>query len=223
VLLAAMCAAVGKEQSRAENLQLFAQEEASPTSACASAHLIPIVAMYADGSMRIVTLVSAMLSLPTWADLPLTEDQLKLHGIDGYQVAVEDLAPDAAQCGVTVQQLKTQTEQALRKNGIPVINTAPDTLYVRLSILSDVQIRGCYYSLEIQVHGAVLRVLGHIVNVPITATLWQKSFIAGASYQNASRQIRELLAQLLDLLCKDHLAANPSFAQSTARSQKNSK
>jgi len=211
------------EQSRAENLQQFAEEEASPTSACASAHLIPIFAGYADGSMRIVTLVSVLLSLPTWADLSLTEAQLKLHGIDGYNVVVEDLAPDAAQCGITLQQLKTETEQALRKNGIPVINTAPDNLYVRLSILSDVQIRGCYYSLEIQVQGAVLRVLGHLVNVPITATLWQRGVIAGTSYKNASSQVRELLTQLLDLLCKDHLAANPSFAQSKAASRKDSK
>ena len=211
------------EQSRAENPQLFAEEETSPTSACASTHLIPIFAGYADGLMRVVTLVSALLSLPTWADLPLTEAQVKLHGIDSYNVVVEDLAPDAGQCGVTVQQLKTQTEQALRKNGIPVINTAPDNLYVRLSILSDVQIRGCYYSLEIQVQGPVQRVLGHLVYVPITATLWQRGVIAGTSYQNGSRQVRELLAQLLDLLCKDHLAANPSFAQSKAQSPKDSK
>jgi hypothetical protein len=59
--------------------------------------------------------------------------------------------------------------------------------------------------------------------VPIKATLWQRGVIAGTSYQNASRQIRELLAQLLDFLSKDHLAANPSFAQSKAASRKDSK
>jgi hypothetical protein len=62
--------------------------------------------------LRAVPLVSALLSLPSWADetliKDLIKDQVKLTGIAAYDVLVEDLKPDADQCDVSIEQLKTQ-------------------------------------------------------------------------------------------------------------------
>src|SRR5215470_2152639 len=107
--------------------------------------------------LRVLTLVSVLLSLPSWAEQALTLDQRKLIGISAYYVTVEELKPAAVHCGITEQQLKTQAELALRKNGIPVTSGAPDTLYVRLTILFDAPLRSCFFFLETQVKEFVQR------------------------------------------------------------------
>jgi len=169
-----------------------------------------------------VAISFALPSLSSWADQTLTTDQLKLTGIDAFDIAVEELPEDASQCGVTLQQLKTQVELALRKNGISVSSMA-DTLYVRLGILFDPQIRSCFFSLEIQIHGFVRRDFGRLHEQRIKATIWQRGLLGTGPSQNTSRQITEALAQLLNDLCNDQLAANRASAQGKSSSQKNSK
>jgi len=146
----------------------------------------------------------ALLSLPSWADQALTPNQQKLTGISAYEVFVEELKPDALKCGVTQQQLKSQTELALRKNGIPVTSIGLDTLYVRLSILFDARLRSCFYFLEVWVQEFLKRDQQRIL-----ATIWQKGILEAGPSEDVPRSIGMSLAELLDLLCNDHLAANP--------------
>jgi hypothetical protein len=58
--------------------------------------------------------------IESWA-LDNETERATLRGLQGVQVAVEDVRPEAEQFGLTRQQLQTDVELQLRQAGIPVL------------------------------------------------------------------------------------------------------
>lgn len=140
-------------------------------------------------------------------------DRATLKGLQGVEVTVEGLRPEAVEDGLTQDQLQTDVELRLRKVGIRVLTKEEKArtpgspwLYVRVNTLRGDT--GLYaYSIEVDLYQTVL--LERDSSISTTTPTWATSTIATVGARGMPRSVRGSVGDKVDQFVNAYLAMNP--------------
>jgi hypothetical protein len=134
-----------------------------------------------------------------------------LRNVQGMEVVIADLNPEAVQDGLTVALLHTDVVRALNRAGIQVFtreqrlrSPGAPWLYVSVSTVRT-KLGAHVYSVSVALfQDALLRSNG----ITTTVQTWERGAF-GMTRSPDLRKIREALVDLVRLFVKDYLAMNP--------------
>ena len=142
----------------------------------------------------------------------LDPDIASLRGLVTLSVVVEELAPTAAQNGITRESLETIIEQRLRQSGIRVVdNPASDaTLYLRITFLVRATTKGTPLG-AVYHAGLELQQIARLEKNQAWAypTSWRTGDLVVHAVDGIAENVRFQLNQQMDKFLTAYLAANP--------------
>ena len=137
-----------------------------------------------------------------------------LRGIDRVKVVIEDLTRDSTIAGVTEEQLRTQSESALRQIGVTVIadadTTSAESLLIPVLFLSLTTDRtdGFHtFLIRLELLQAVSLARDPIIKAS-SATTWSAARFGRVNEQSYASKVRTLLTILLQSFQDDYLLVN---------------
>jgi hypothetical protein len=147
-----------------------------------------------------------------------------LRGLQGVEVAVERMAPEAERDGLTRSQVQTDVELRLRQAGIRVLSdeerrTTPGRpyLYIRVST-SKRSVGGLHaYSTDVELKQDAWLVRDQDTKA-YGATTWQVAGVGSVGGPRI-REVREDVLDYVDEFINAYLAVNPEQASGARRSQ----
>ncbi|GEM_PF-314141 len=136
-----------------------------------------------------------------------------LRGLEGGLIIIEELRPEAEVHGLTRQQIKTDVELSLRRNGIRVLTKEEITerqgmpqIYVNVNPVISGRFVAYDISLELRQNVILFRDQTKVV---FGATTWREGTTGILNLSNI-RDIREEVKGLVDMFSDDFLAVNPA-------------
>ena len=160
--------------------------------------------------------VMAILMTLTCFDLSLaqTRDQQResLRGLQGVEVVIEDMRPDAQADGLSQGAIRAAVELILRSNGIQVLTRseslktpAAPYLYVRVST-SNHSSNLFAYAVTVAFMQKVSLV--HSAQQMTSATTWEKGSVGTTGHSNVRQVINSVESKVKEF-ANDFLAVNP--------------
>ena len=160
--------------------------------------------------------VMAILMTLTCLDLSLaqTRDQQResLRGLQGVEVVIEDVKPDAQADGLSREAIRAAVELILRSNGIQVLTRseslktpAAPYLYVRVST-SNHSSDPFAYAVTVALMQKVS--LAHSAQQMMSATTWEKGSVGTTGHSNVRQVINSVESKVKEF-ANDFLAVNP--------------
>jgi len=147
-----------------------------------------------------------VLGLPK-AEAAIDIEKHSLKGLEGVDVLVEYLSPDAKQIGLTRKQIQTDVELRLRRNNINVSSEfSPCHLYVRMSVMKVKGMPIFVYCVEVGFEQTVM-----LVRDPekrCIATTWSTMALGCVGELRGNNAIRQVLKDKVDEFVNDYLAVN---------------
>ena len=158
----------------------------------------------------LVTLVSFNLSLAQTRE----QQRESLRGLQGVEVVVEEIKPDAQEDGVSQEYIRTDVERILRSKGIRVLTHAERSAlssepYLHISVGTDKQASGHYsFTVRVEVYQAVS--LAHRSQHSMPAPTWFTPVkLRTVGQQNVRLWISNSIEPLVREFASDFLAVNP--------------
>jgi hypothetical protein len=147
------------------------------------------------------------------------ERQLRLKslvGLKGVYILIVGLGPENEYFGLTEQQLQTDVELQLRRNGIKVLSRHEWTetpglpyLYVNLNaVRHPATERWVSYNISVELQQAVSLVRDPSIKI-FAAPTWSKGSIGIAYFDIFIETIRDYVRDYVNEFCNDYLVANP--------------
>jgi len=143
-------------------------------------------------------------------------EKRSLRGLKGITVLIENIDKDVEKNGLTLSQLRTDTELKLRKAGIPVVplvdalkNPNVGTLHISVTGQPISDPDGLY------LFNAIMEVLQNVklVRDPsitlYSVTTYEKSTCATVGAGHIRDDVRNAIADYVDVFINDYLAMNP--------------
>lgn len=134
-----------------------------------------------------------------------------LRGLDGVMVIVERLHPDAQRIGLDKETLDAEVRSRLQDAGIPILsskqrmeNERRPYLYVNCNIMYLQRIDLVSFSLDIELHQRVTLAGGEKAQ----GLTWAKSYLSVQNADQASAQIRHVLAGYVEQFIAAYQEAN---------------
>jgi hypothetical protein len=131
-------------------------------------------------------------------------------------VVVEDMDPEIESLGLTRDKIVTDVELRLRKVGIKVLKknewlAIPGNPYLYINIIAiRLKTRPIFaYSIRVEVREAVKLIRQINSHYDVVAITWQKGMIGKADTDIVIREIRQQVADAVDIFVNQYLAANP--------------
>ncbi len=163
----------------------------------------------------IVALCCWSLSIGTsWAQT--NGEQSSLHGIKSVRVVIERLASDVERDGLTLSQIRTDVELALRQAGIRVqsienAGTEPGNPYLYVNLMTTKSevlyaFTSYLYSLQVSLYQDV--VLAREPSTTLSALTWQTKVLGSVPTANIL-ELRKTLHDSVEQFLNVYLAANP--------------
>jgi len=131
-------------------------------------------------------------------------DAQSLRGIKTVSVVIEKLGSDATATGLDLEELRTTSELALRRDGIRVVN-GPSSPYVYVNVNLVAAGANCAASTSIEVKQGVTLGDGDFA----VATTWSSTGVSVGGCRGIADQVRTVLRQNLDRLSNAYLSVNP--------------
>ena len=130
-----------------------------------------------------------------------------LKGVRSLIVLIEDVAPEAKDDGLTVEDLRSEVEAQLRDAGLQIRGDATESLYININAHRIGTRDGRYmYNIEVRVSQPV-RVLR--TNEVAMSPTWSRSIIGTTVLTRLPESVRSDLKDLVDTLLDDHRSVNP--------------
>jgi len=136
-----------------------------------------------------------------------------MKGLKGVYVLVERLAPEVEKLGLTKEQLQTDVELQLRRNGIRVLfrkewllTSGSSCLYVNVNIITSEDNPNVAYNISLELKQDVF-----LVRDPTKmcyAATWTAGSTGTVGKSNITN-IRKSVKNKVDIFSNDYLAANP--------------
>ena len=137
-----------------------------------------------------------------------------LRGIDRVKVVIEDLTSDSTAAGVTEDQLRTQSESALRQIGVTLIAEAGGssaesllTPVLYLSLTTDRTDGFHTFLIRLELLQAVSLARNPIIKAS-SATTWSAARFGRVTEQGYAGKVRTILTILLQSFQDDFLSVN---------------
>lgn len=135
-----------------------------------------------------------------------------LIGLQGANVLIEVLKPEAQKYGLTREALKVAVESRLREHGIRWLSPSQSrfvpTLYVNVNMAVEESRGWVMVCVNVELHQQV--VLLRDLKTSCTATTWNKSALTYGRVTNP-RNITARVTEVVDVFINDYLAANPNM------------
>ena len=150
----------------------------------------------------------------SWAQT--TSEQSSLHGIRNVKVVIERLAPDVERDGLTLNQIRTDVELALRQAGLRVqsaesTGTEPGNPYLYVNLMTTKSevlyaFTSYLYSLQVSLYQDVM--LAREPSTTLSALTWQTKVLGSVPTANVL-DLRKILHDSVEQFLNAYLAANP--------------
>jgi hypothetical protein len=175
-------------------------------------------------------LVALMIS--SWAKLVMAEPSSAIRSLSGVvavRILVEDLNTAMKKTGLQKEHLYTLAQEALRKNGIHVLNPQDSgrvpLVYIRLSSVisgeGDNVPVGLYLNMQIRqmavlenTQQAKKNAISVAEEKPLLVSTWENGTMAMIARKEIGFYVRTLLTNLVGDLARDHKEANGLQPQS---------
>lgn len=138
-----------------------------------------------------------------------------LRGVDRIKVVIEDLTSDSTLAGITEDQLRTQSESALRQIGVTVIadsdGASAESLLIPvlyLSVTTDKTDGFHTFLIRLELLQAVSLARNPIIKAS-SATTWSAARFGRVNEQSYSSKMRTMLTIMLQSFQDDYLSVNP--------------
>lgn len=142
----------------------------------------------------------------------LTPEQIRLIGLKGVALFVEDLDLDVESHGLRREQIETDVKQKLRAAGIEILTEKQlqltmgrPYLCIHIQTIGDGP-DGYIYSLEVALREKVYLERNRLIRTD--ARTWSKKSLGTVGASDVT-QIRDVIKDCVDVFLKDHRAANP--------------
>ena len=137
-----------------------------------------------------------------------------LRGLKGFEVLIEDIAPEAKEDGLTKDLIKTDVELRLRKAGIRVLTKEespkiPQSQYLYINVIAGKHKESEFYSIAIFVDLKQEVYLKRNPSITVLASTWSVATVGGVSASQMKSNVREQLGDLMDKFINAYLAVNP--------------
>lgn len=148
---------------------------------------------------------AVLLCLPNVALAQGTGFALTLSKLTGVQVVVESIRPDLEQLGVSVKNIQTDAELALRRAGVPVL-TAQDSnpTFASLQIVLNGISSSGIYAVSLDVNLMQKAFLPRHPLIPFLVRTWNASSVELVGENNVG-SIREAVRDLVNQFVNDYL------------------
>ena len=130
-----------------------------------------------------------------------SDTALALRGLQRFELVVEDVNQNAAQCGIGRERLETSLRSIVGQSRITVVDATPDaTIYLNVSLLSDCTAR---VTLEVFA-GVTIEKTGQRT----VATIWNDGILGRGA--DPAAQVDGIIGDLAKGLVSDWTSANPA-------------
>jgi hypothetical protein len=188
----------------------LAYEGSCPNSNVSQEEQISFLEALEMKMIRLFSVVSLML-LAASVSSAQSFQRAGLQGVNAMKVVIEDLLPETADTGLTVEQLRADVELRLRKSGIRVVDesdAAAPWLYLQLPAFKNKQFN--FYAASVSLEFRRLGTFGTgKEQVSVLASVWSNSMLTVQPSRDFRTTARDIVAQIVDMFINDYLAANP--------------
>lgn len=148
----------------------------------------------------ILVAVATLWSGATGPASAASDTALALHGLQRFEIVIEDVNQSAAQCGIGRESLETSLRSIVGQSRMILVNAAPDaTIYLNVSVLSDCTAR---VTLEVFT-GVTVEKTGQRT----VATIWNDGILGRGA--DPAAQVDAIINELGKGLVNDWKSANP--------------
>lgn len=137
----------------------------------------------------------------TGAASAASDTALALRGLQRFQMLVEDVNQNAAQCGIGRESLETSLRSTVGQSRMILVDAAADaTIYLNVSVLSDCTAR---VTLEVFT-GVTVEKTGQRT----VATIWNNGILGRGA--DPAAQVDAMIGEIAKALVNDWTSANPA-------------
>ena len=130
-----------------------------------------------------------------------SDTALALRGLQRFEIIVEDVNQNAAQCGIVREKLDASLRSIVGRSRMTLVDAAPDaTAYLNVSVLGDCTAR---VTLEVFT-GVTVEKTGQRT----VATIWNDGILGRAA--DPAAQVDAIIGELAKGLVNDWTSANPA-------------
>ena len=154
----------------------------------------------------------------------LKNDQQSLVEIKALCVFVQGLTEEAKKAGLSGEQIQTDVEQKLKRNGVKIVSQEEcleipgnPVFYVNISANKSKQMPAFFYHIDV---GLLQKVtLVREPEIRIVAITWNKGALVYCHKREFSASVRKTVRHLVDVFINDYLAANPEKQKKTMKDE----